>query len=381
MVAVRRHKTTSEKLEKVPLKSEIAELLKTIKKKHGDNTILTGSGIRQPFRIPSGIFLLDYATLGGIPHNRFTMVHGRKHSGKTTTALKMIRGAQISLPDQQSVLVDVEGTYDDVWAGKQGVDTDNILVVQPDTGEQAVDMIVALAHARETSLITIDSIGAMLPMKEGDASAEDPSIPGLQAKLITSMLRKINGALLEEKKRGHYVTILMINQERKKIGAMGPGAQYQVTLPGGDALGFFTSLEMRIKNKENSKVEDNVDVLTYNEHSFEIEKNKMNPGIRSGEYRMLRRADEDLGLNEGDVDDAGTMLVFAKRLGWWEGVPSKGYDLNIVDFEQHFDNADECVRFLYANREVYDSLRIQLIVNAAIEQGMPQDFVDYLQGV
>ena len=377
MPAVRRSKSVRD----IPVKSELADLLKTIQKKHGQNTILRGTEQRQPFRIPTGIFTLDYATLGGVPHNRFTMAHGKKHSGKSTGAFKSIAGAQRSMPTQQAVLVDIEGTYDMVWGGKNGIDNDALILVQPDNGEQAVDIMVAMCHARETSLIVVDSIGAMLPFKEGEMSAEDSAIPGLQAKLITSMCRKLGAAMIEERKRGHFVSFFLINQERKKIGGWSPAGADAISLPGGDAVGFFTSLELKFKNKSVTKTEDAMVVKDVNEHSFVVEKNKMNSGMMQGEYRMLCRPDEDLGLLEGEIDDAGTMLVFAKRLGWWTGTPKAGYVLEIVDFDEKFTDAEEAIRYLYQNREVYESLRTQLIVNNAINLGMPQDFVDYLQGV
>lgn len=360
--------------------SEIRAVLDTIRKNHGENTVVTGSSIRQPWRIPTGIFTLDYALMGGIPHNRMTMFHGAKHSGKTTALLKAIRGAQVSLPDQVPVLVDIEGTYDGAWAAKQGVDIDQLYVVQPDTGEQAVDMVVGLAAARETSLIAIDSVAALLPMKEEEGSAEDESIPGLQAKLITKMLRKLNGALIRERKRGHMLTVVFVNQQRAKIGGWSPTGE-ALGLPGGKALGFFTSVEVRFKNKENLKKDDDgFDTLAFNEHSFVIEKNKLNGGMRSGEYRMLRRDDAETGLSEGDVDDAPTMLAFAKRLGWYTGGGRGGYTLEFADYSQTFPNAAAAATHLYENRDGYDLLRAHLIADNARRMNMPQDFIDYLLG-
>lgn len=366
-------------VEDVKLSDELSAVIKEIRKKHGDLTVVKGNQVRQPFRIRTDNFLFDYATLGGIPHNRMTMVHGPKHSGKTTKMLRALAGAQKTMSDQKSVLLDIEGTYDMVWAEKQGVDNEELILVQPDLGEQAVDIAVGLIHARETSLIAIDSIAALLPLKEEEASAED-SLVGQQSRLITSMLRKMSAALITERKRHHFVSVIFSNQQRSKIGGWSPTGD-PLSLPGGKALGHFTSLEARIKNKENTKKDDEGnETLAYNDHAFTIEKNKMNGGLRSGDYRMLRRDDPDLGLNEGDIDDAGTMLAFAKSLGWYEGGGRAGYVLSFGDFEEKFDNGDQAVKYLYANREVYEDLRIQLIVQNALKQKMPQDFIDYLLG-
>lgn len=362
----------------VPVSSELEAVLKTIRKNKGDRVVVSGADIRQPFRIRTNIFMLDYALLGGIPFNRTTMVHGKKHGGKTTLAKKVVSSVQLSLPDQVPAWIDAEDTYDSVWAGKMGVDNDRINIVKPDTGEDAVDIAVALIHAKETSLVVVDSLAGLLPYKEEEGSAEDESIPGLQAKLITRMLRRATGALMKERKRDHFVTLLVLNQHRAKIGGFAPAWADPKTLPGGQALGHFTSVEIQVKNKEG--IDKNTHELTVNEHSFNIEKNKMNAGLRSGEYQMLRRDDDSLGLLEGAIDDAGTMLAFAKKLGWYDGTPKSGYRLEFGDVSEEFDNIDDATRGLYTNPELHEALRTQLIVRAAIAQKMPEDFIDYLLG-
>lgn len=363
--------------EDVKLTQEQEAVIASIRKNKGANTIVDGSSIRQPFRIRTNVFMLDYATLGGIPHNRTTMIHGKKHSGKTTLAKRIVASVQQSMPDQKPVWIDAEDTYDGTWAEKQGVDNERLLVVKPDTGEDAVDIAVGLIHARETSLVVVDSLASLLPYKEEEGSAEDESIPGLQAKLITRMMRRCNGALMKERKREHYVTFVVLNQHRAKIGGWSPTGEPR-SLPGGHALGHFTSLEILIKNKEN--IDKNSGVLSVNEHTFTIEKNKMNAGLRTGEYQMLRRDSASLGLSEGDVDDAATMLTFAKKLGWYTGGGRGGFTLAFGEVSEHYDNGDDAVVALYENREVYEALRMQLIVQNAMSQKMPLDFIDYLLG-
>ncbi len=308
------------------------------------------------------------------------MFHGPKHSGKSTGALRCVAGAQVSMPDQKPVFIDVEGTYDSVWAAKVKVDNDNLILVQPDTGEEAVDIAVGLAHAKETSLIVIDSLAALLPHKEQEASAED-SLVGQQSRLITSMLRKLNGALIKERKRGHFVSVLLINQQRSKIGGWAPAGIEPISNPGGKAVGYFTTLEVRFKNKEVQKATGGIDELAYNDHAFTIEKNKMNAGMRSAEFRMLRRADDELGLREGDLDDAETMLAFAKRFEMLTGGGRGGLQLTFGDVDQHFANTAEAVVYLYSNPDVHWALRCSLIASNAQAQGMPESFVNYLLGV
>lgn len=771
-------------LKDVPMSSELEAVITQIKKNKGQQTVCRASEVRQPFRIRTGIFLLDYATLGGIPFNRTTMFIGARHSGKSTAVDKVIAAVQKACPGQKAVKIDTESTSDEVWSRKNGVDTDDLVLVQPDTGEDAVDMAVGLVHAKETSLVVIDSLASLVSYKEVVGSAEDEAVPGLQAKLITRMLRRITMAQIVERKRGHYVSFLVTNQfrcldtstrvwtrrglitmgevqtgdfvespsgfsevrgtahtghvtglkvsikdhgpllmsrnhrhmvvgrrgrmeevlaedldvgdwvmlsgqvspaarttateaEAKEAAFLGmyfadgcvtasknrpkdrrvsigecslerrtlvqaamlelfdgagsyknplssvgaPGiafidrhgagyrgaskripelvrsgradlvreflrhaafdshgikgnrfiwtfecvehagyvaallrvlgimssikegthsghlysylyvsgddavlfrdrigfaedskqaqaqdfepsqgargkydvvprsifhavftqarvrkisglataphyaalsmiglkthlnasrtrllefAQYAATknvyfsewvdrlerfrwaevcaiedhpvdavdievegglffadgvlthnsqiggwspageprsLPGGKALGHFTSLEVCFKNKEVSKSNgEGAETLSHNEHAFKIEKNKMNAGMRSGEYRMLRRDDPDLGLNEADVDDASTMLSMAKRLGWYKGGGKGGFLLEFADISERYDNAEQAVRAMYEHREIYETLRIQLIVQNALDQGMPTDYIDYLLG-
>lgn len=299
----------------------------------------------------------------------------------TTGALRAAAGAQQSMPDQQVVFVDIEGTFDSVYAEKLGVDIERLLVVQPDTGEHAVDITTGLIHTKEVSLIIGDSLAALLPIKEEEASAED-TLVGQQSRLIATMMRKTVAALIKERKRQHYVTLLFINQQRSKIGARSPIPGGEVlSNPGGKAVGFFSSLECTWKNKENIKSNgEGEETLHMNEHAFHIKKNKLHAGMRQGEFQVMRRADEDMGLNEGDVDDASTMITFAKRRGWYTGGGRAGYTLTIGDNSYHEPNQDAMARFLYSERDVYWSLRQHLIADAAERQGMKPDFVAYLRG-
>lgn len=193
--------------------NEIDDTLKAIRSKFGSNAAVPASSVPQPERISTGSFMLDFATLGGIPHNRISMFVGERHSGKSTMADKVAGNAQRQYPDQRVVKIDVEGTHDSTWAEKNGVDTDELILAQPETGEAACDMVDALVRTREVSLVIVDSIAALTPFKEIEGSAEDAHV-GLQARLVGSMIRKATSALIAERNRGHLVTILFINQFR-----------------------------------------------------------------------------------------------------------------------------------------------------------------------
>lgn len=376
MPAVRRTRD----LNKSTPTSEIAEVIKQLKKTHGEHTITVGSAKKQPWRIPTGVFEFDLATLGGIPHDRISMVHGKKHSGKSTISDRIIMGAQQTMPDQQAAKIDVEGTHESVWSSKTGVDNDQLLLVQPDSGEQAIDVTRALVHTKEISLIVVDSLAALVPVQEQEEDA-DKALVGLQSKLISRMLRVISAAQITERKRGHHVTVLLVNQERVKIGARSPiPGHVPVSLPGGEALGYFTSLEWRMKNKENlGKDAAGREIMVMNDHAFQIGKNKLNGGSRTGEFQMVRSDNAEWGLSETEVHDGVQMLSYAKMEGWYSGTPKGGYTLAFGEYSHKTDTADDMVRALYADREFYWSLRSSLIAEAAIRQGMPDYFVHYIR--
>lgn len=363
----------------VPVSNELSVLIAAIKKDKGESAIVAGSEKPQPGRIPTGIFTLDFATLGGFPESRISMVHGPKHGGKTTLSSRLIRGVQRNRPDDKAVLEDIEGAYDSTWAGKIGVDNDELLVTQPDTGEEAVDTAVGLVHAREVSLLVIDSVAALLPHKEQEASAED-TLMGQQSRLVTSMLRKLSAAQITERKRGHIVSILLINQQRAKIGGYAPPGMELTSNPGGKAIGFFTSLEMRTRSKElMSKDDDGMETLYMNEHSFTIEKNRLNAGMRSGEFGMMRRDDPAKGLSEGDIDNSPTLITFAQRAGIYTGGGRGGFTLSFDDYSNHFDNKREAELHLNANPDEAWMLRCYLIAREAERQGMPDYLIQHIR--
>lgn len=362
-----------------PGKTELETVTSEIQKRFGAAVITRASEVHQPWRIPTKIFSFDLATCGGVPHNRVIMFHGPRSSGKTTAAEKVIAGAQMSMPDQQVAFVDAEGTRDSTWAGKLGVDNTSVVLTRPETGENAVDIAEALIRTREISLVVLDSIAALTPMKEIEVSAEDALVGG-QARLMARFMRKATSALIAERHRGHFVTLLVINQQRSKIGGWAPAGQEPLSLPGGKALEFATTLQCRFKNKENlSKDDRGFETVEYNEHAFTIDKNKMHGGIKTGEYQLMRRDSEQFPLLEGDIDDAPAMLAHAKKIGCYTG-GGQSWKLDIPDFNYTFKNADEAILYLYENRNVYWMLRCHLIADHAARIGMSQAFVNYLYG-
>lgn len=352
--------------------SELAGTIAALRKNFGDATVQKGSNQTQPNRISTGSFLLDFATLGGVLENRVNMFVGERSSGKTTMANKVVASIQQMYPDRYPVIVDIEGTHDAVWSSKQGVDQERLYVLKPETGESAVDMADALCRTREVSLLVIDSIAALTPMKEIDDSAEDQHV-GLQARLVGRMIRKLTSALIAERNRGHDVTILFLNQYRMKVGVTYGDPR---TLPGGKSLEFCTSLQVSFTNKETmGKSANDIEIVDENEHAFRITKNKSNGGLRTGEF-ILRRQDKPNGypLYEGEIDDAATMLAYAKKFGLYHG-GGGSWTLEVFDQEYKFGKAQEAIDAMYQDRDLYWRLRNSLIQQQAITLGMPEDFV------
>lgn len=354
--------------------TELSETLAAIRKQYGTNTAVRASEVEQPERISTGSFMLDLATLGGIPHNRCSMFLGQRHSGKSTMADKVIGNAQRQYPDQVAVKMDIEGTHDTVWSGKNGVDCDALELIQPETGEAAVDMADALIRTAEVSLIVVDSIAALTPMREIDASAED-ALVGEQSRLVSRMVRKMTSALITERNRGHLVTVLFVNQFRTKIGGWAPNGQEARSIPGGKALEYATSLQVIFKNKENKgKDAHDVETIAMNEHSFDITKNKLNSGPRQGEFQMLRVPDPEYGLEEAEIDDAATMLSYAKKFNAYRG-GGQSWTLEFDDICHNYRKLDDVVAALYEDREYYWKLRNFLIRQHAEHLAMPESFL------
>ncbi len=327
--------------------------------------------VRQPLRISTGAFILDFSLLGGIPHNRSSLVVGERHAGKSLVASKVTANAQQLYPDKNVVLIDAEGTFDKIFAQKLGVDLDQLIVIECETGEMAADVGIAMVESKEISMVITDSIAAMTPMAEIDASVEDAFI-AVQARLIARFVRKMTSALIKERKRHHWVTNFYTSQFRNRIGGYGDPR----IIVGGKAMEYCTSVQFIIKNKENKgKDEREIEDIITNEHSYTIIKNKCNSGPRVGEFILQRIADEDAGLAEGDIDDSATVLTYAKKMGFYQGEGTAPKVLDFDDYRYSFRKNAETVDALRDDPDLYWALRCKLIREQAEHLGMSREFI------
>jgi recombination protein RecA len=260
--------------------------------------------------IPTGILSIDLALgVGGFPRGRVTEVYGPESSGKTTLALHVIAEAQKR--GGNAAFIDAEHALDTAYAERLGVDVDNLLVSQPDFGEQALEITEILMRSGGIDIIVIDSVAALVPRAEIDGNVGDHHV-GLQARLMSHAMRKFTGVL----KRTNTV-LVFINQIRMKIGVMFGNPE---TTPGGNALKFYSSLRIDIRRM--TQIKDGQEVVG-NRTKLKVVKNKVAPPFRLAEFDMVygegisRIGDLlDLGVDNDIVDKSGAWYSYQdERIG------------------------------------------------------------------
>lgn len=304
-------------------------------------------------RTRTGILSVDLALGGGWTLSRAGMLYGEKSSGKSTMALQSIATVQRNNPDAMAAWLDIEGTLDKSWARKLGVDLERLVVVEPETGEHAVDLADAMLRAREIKAVITDSIAMLIPMKELEESAEQETM-ALQARLVGKYIRKTNNALLRERGRGHLPILIHINQFRMKVGLVFGDPR---TLPGGKALEFSTSQQIETKNKEKlGKDDDGNDVVIYNEHNIKITKNKSGGPMKEAAYKMVRLEGHE-GMPEAWIDQAKTIHRMGSQLGIITGTAG-AFDVEDVG---KFRGAPAFTEWALENNIAYDQLQDKII--------------------
>ncbi len=332
---------------------EFDEVVKDVQTRYGAHVMHVASHKPLLKHIPMGVFTADMALFGGVPEGLITLMYGREGSGKSTLATRCVAGAQRKYPDRKAVFMDIEGTYDAGWAAQHGVDNDNLFLVQPQSGEQALDIAIAVMSAGETSIVVVDSLAALIPVRERDASIEDEFI-GIGARMISKFCRKTQNTLLDERKRDHKPALLLLNQWRTKIGGFSKDNR---VLPGGTAQHFLASVKMETLNREfMGKDSRDLETVSHNEHSFKIAKNKMGSGIRHGEFVMIRDTSNPLGA--GFVDDARTVATWAKKMGV---VTGGGNSWRVDGLDEKFKNLQAICDYFYDNMDFYELLKRRLI--------------------
>ena len=281
----------------------LSTVMSQIEKQHGKGAVMRlGDDVRPPIEvIPTGSIALDVALgIGGLPRGRVVEIYGPESSGKTTVALHAVASAQKA--GGIAAFIDAEHALDPEYAKSLGVDIDNLLVSQPDTGEQALEIADMLIRSGALDIIVIDSVAALVPRAEIEGEMGDSHV-GLQARLMSQALRKITGAL-----NTTGTTAIFINQLREKIGVMFGSPE---TTTGGKALKFYASVRLDVRRIETLK---DGSEAGGNRTRVKVVKNKVSPPFKQAEFDIIYGH----GISrEGGLIDMGVDQGFVRKAGAW----------------------------------------------------------------
>lgn len=316
-----------------------------IEKQFGKGAIMKLGDDSARIRIPAistGSLELDIALgIGGIPRGRVTEIFGPESSGKTTLMLHVVAEAQRK--GGIAAFVDAEHALDPGYAGKLGVNTDELLVSQPDTGEEALEITEALVRSGAVDVIVVDSVAALVPKAEIDGEMGDSHM-GLQARLMSQALRKLTGVIAKS-----HTSVIFINQIRHKIGVMFGSPE---TTTGGNALKFYSSIRLDIRRIETLK---NGDDPIGNRVRVKVVKNKVAPPFKQAEFDIMY----DSGISrEGSIVDIGAKVGIIKKSGTW-------YSYGEERIGQGRENAKN---FLRDHRDILVQVEKKILIEYGLEK-------------
>lgn len=325
---------TDQKLEAIKIAMD------QIEKQYGKGSIMK-FGDQSPDKfitevIPTGSIALDLALgVGGVPRGRIVEIYGPEASGKTTVALHMIAEAQKM--GGTAAFIDAEHALDPLRAESIGVNLDDLLISQPDTGEQALEIVETLVRSGAMDVVVIDSVAALVPRAEIEGEMGD-SMMGVQARLMSQALRKLTGAISKSK-----TVVIFTNQLRLKIGVMFGNPE---TTPGGMALKFYASV--RIDTRKIDSIKDSQGVIIGSRHRARVVKNKVAPPFRTAEFDIMNLGGIsksggilDVGIEMGIINKSGAFLKYDEKL------LGQGREAAKIYLEENPKLADEIIKKIW----------------------------------
>ena len=335
-------------MDKIDKDKALEQVLSDIEKQFGKGSIMKlGESKHMEVDVtPSGSLSLDIALgVGGYPKGRIIEIYGPESSGKTTFALHAI--AEVQKQGGRAAFIDAEHALDPAYAKNLGVNINELLLSQPDTGEQALEICEALVRSEALSIIVIDSVAALVPQAEIDGEMGDSHV-GLQARLMSQALRKLSGAINKTK-----TICIFINQLREKVGVMFGNPE---TTPGGRALKFYSSIRLEVRRSEQIKVGENV---IGNKTSIKVVKNKVAPPFKTANVDIMygegvSKEGEliELAANANIIDKSGAWFSYK---GEKIGQGKENVKLLLKENKDLYNEIDKLTREYYGIAEKKDT--------------------------
>jgi len=338
--------------------TKISEIQVDLKKSHGEQFVTSADQVGDIERLPTGIYPFDYATGGGFPRGRTSIIWGAESSGKTNLALKAIAMNQRLEPSKVNVFIDLEHSFDPKWATSIGVNCDKkkLALIQPNYAEQAINIIQGVVSADDVGCVVLDSIGAMITINEDESDAAKMQVGGA-ALVITKMVKKLIVGMSKATSYGRYPTVLIINQMRNKIGVMFGSPD---DMPGGKALKHHSALTVKVRGNDIIDPSINKDRASFKKVTGSVFKTKVRTLHKDFVFDFP--VTNQGGLKIGFIDDWNTISTHLKDLGWL-GKEGK----TIFCFDQQYPTYKAVREELYGNPKLLDAVR-EKIMEARMEQ-------------